>query len=147
MPQVERSIAIDVTPAAVFDFVADYRNALKWMHNFTRFEPESPDAYGLGARVTVTGTAMGIPMTTTMEINGFDRPVRLSSRTTGKIATESSWNFAPEGSGTRATFIGKYDLPGGLIRLVGGNLLQRELETNAEKSLLNLKTQLESSGT
>ena len=146
MPHVERSIDIAVTPATAFDFVADYRNALKWMHNFTRFEPETPESYGLGARVTVTGMAMGIPMTTTMEISAFERPTRLSSRTTGKLATESTWNFAPEGSGTRATFVGKYDLPGGLLRLVGGSLLQRELETNAEKSLLNLKTQLENSG-
>ena len=145
MPHVERSIVIAVTPAIAFDFVADYRNALKWMHNFTRFEPETPDTYGLGARVTVTGTAMGIPMTTTMEISAFERPNRLSSRTTGKLTTESTWKFAPEGTGTRATFVGKYDLPGGLIRLVGGHLLQRELETNAEKSLFNLKTQLENS--
>ena len=36
-------------------FVADHRNALKWMHNFTRFDPIEPGAYGLGAKVDASG--------------------------------------------------------------------------------------------
>jgi hypothetical protein len=39
--------------------------------------------------------------------------------------------------------VGDYDLPTGLMRLIGGPLVQRELEKNAEMSLANLKRVLE----
>jgi carbon monoxide dehydrogenase subunit G len=143
MPLVERSTTIAVPPERAFGFVADASNALRWMHNFTRFEPEGPDAYGLGARVRATGMVLGFPVATTLEIVEFDPPRRLVSRTTGRLRSHSTWEFAPAEGGTRVTFTGEYDVPGGLLRLIGGPLVQRELETNAEISLRNLKAALE----
>ena len=143
MPTVERSATIAAPPEIVFDFIVDHRNALRWMHNFTRFEPERPNAHGLGARVNAAGTVMGFPMTTTLEITGFERPRRLVSRSTGRLQSTSTWELAPEGEGTRVVFRAEYDLPGPLLRVIGGALVQRELETNAEQSLRNLKRVLE----
>jgi carbon monoxide dehydrogenase subunit G len=143
MPKVERSATIGVSPETAFDFVADPANALQWMHNFSRFEPEDPTRRGVGARVTATGSVMGMPVTTTLEIVEMDRPRRLVSRTTGRLKSLSAWEFAPAGDGTRVGFVGDYDLPTGLMRLIGGPLVQRELEKNAEMSLANLKRVLE----
>ena len=143
MPRVERSATIAVPPERAFGFVADAGNALRWMHNFSRFEPERPGAYGLGARVNATGLVMGFPVATTLEIVEFDPPTRLASRTTGRLKSYSVWDFAPVDGGTRVTFTGEYDVPGGLLRVIGGPLVQRELETNAEISLRNLKAALE----
>jgi carbon monoxide dehydrogenase subunit G len=86
---------------------------------------------------------MGMPISTTLEIVEFARPERLVSRTSGRLKSRSSWEFASEGTGTRVRFTGEYDLPTGLLRLVGGSLVQRELEKNAEMSLGNLKAELE----
>src|SRR5262249_10500371 len=122
---------------------ADPDNALRWMHNFTRFEPESPARRGVGARVTATGSGLGLPITTTLEIVELERPRRLVSRTTGRLKSLSTWQFAPVEGGTRVGFLGDYDLPAGLLRLIGGPLVQRELEINAEMSLANLKRVLE----
>jgi carbon monoxide dehydrogenase subunit G len=144
MPRVERSATIAVGPETAFDFVADPRNALRWMHGFTRFDPEDPGNMGVGARVKAGGTVMGVPITTTLEIVELDRPRRLVSRTTGRLKSVSTWQFAPEGAGTRVSFVGEYDVPSGLIRFIGGSLVQRELENNAEMSLANLKRTLES---
>ena len=143
MAKVERSATIAVSPEEAFDFVADPANALRWMHNFSRFEPETPARRGVGSRVTATGSVLGMPITTTLEIVELERPRRLVSRTTGRLKSLSAWEFEPADGGTRVGFVGDYDLPAGLLRLIGGPLVQRELEKNAEMSLANLKRVLE----
>lgn len=143
MPRVERSALIAVPPGVAFAYVADPSNALRWMHGFSRFDPVEPGRSGVGARVTATGSIFGIPLTTTLEIVEFDPPRRLVSRTTGRLKSCSVWEFAPAEGGTRVTFTGDYDVPGGLLRLMGGPLVERELEKNAETSLTNLKQRLE----
>lgn len=143
MPRVERSTTIAVAPEEAFEFVATAENGLRWMHNFTRFTPADPSARGVGARVHATGVVMGMPLSTTLEIIAFDPPTRLVSRTTGRLKSTSTWQFEPDAIGTRVTFVGEYDLPAALLRLIGGGLVQRELEKNAEVSLSNLKSLLE----
>jgi len=143
MPRVERSALIAVTPEVAFAFVADPSNALSWMHGFTRFEAVDPARRGVGTQVTATGSVFGIPLTTTLEVVEYDPPRRLGSRTTGRLKSYSLWEFAPDPAGTRVTFTGDYDVPGGLLRFMGGPLVERELEKNAETSLSNLKQQLE----
>ena len=143
MPRVERSATIAVEPEKAFAFVADPANALRWMHGFTKFQPADPSQRGLGARVDATGAVFGFPVSTTLEIVEFDPPRRLGSRTTGRLKSYSVWEFAPAAGGTLVTFRGEYDVPSGLLRMVGGSLVDRELEKNAEMSLANLKRELE----
>lgn len=144
MLRVERSIDIFAPIERVFAYVADYRTALRWMHNFTRFEPlPGTPTSGLGAQVAVTGTAFGFPVSTTLEIIEFVPERRLVSRSTGRIRTSSEWSFAPTESGTRVTFQSSYDLPAFVERLVGREEIQRELLGGADQSLANLKRDLE----
>ena len=143
MPRVERSAVIGVAPEVAFDYVADASTALRWMHGFTRFDPADPSMRGVGARVNASGTVFGFPVATTLEITEFERPRRLGSRTTGRLKSTSVWEFAPADGGTLVTFRGEYDVPGGLLRMIGGSMVERELEKNAEMSLSNLKRELE----
>jgi uncharacterized membrane protein len=142
MPTVEREVTIARGAAEVFDYVADPGNALRWMHNFTRFDSESP-VVGRGSRVQAAGTLFGFPIATELEIDGFERPGLLSSRTTGRIRSRSIWRFADANGTSRVSFRGEYDLPGALLRMIGVALVQRELEIHAERSLSNLKQILE----
>lgn len=143
MPQVERSATIAVEPDVAFDFVADPSSSLRWMHGFSKFDPVEPGRRGVGARVNASGSVFGFPVATTLEIVEFDRPRRLGSRTTGRLKSYSVWEFAPAPGGTLVTFRGEYDVPSGLLRMIGGPLVDRELEKNAEMSLANLKRVLE----
>jgi carbon monoxide dehydrogenase subunit G len=143
MPKVERSAVIAVAAEVAFDFVADPRNALRWMHNFLRFDPVLPGPVQVGSRVNAAGSVMGFPITTELEVIEIERPTRLTSRTTGRIKSTSTWAFEEVQGGTRVSFVGDYDLPGTLTRLVGGSFVQRELDTNAEMSLVKLKRALE----
>ncbi|TAK21524.1 MAG: hypothetical protein EPO26_14340 [Chloroflexota bacterium] len=143
MQRIERSIEIKADPAVVFDFVADPLGALSWMHNVTRFEPESSGPPLVGARVTASAIILGIPLTTTLEVTDVDRPHRLASSTAGRLRTRSIWEFAPILDGTRVTFIGEYDVPAALLRLIGGPMALQELESSAETSLRNLKSRIE----
>jgi carbon monoxide dehydrogenase subunit G len=145
MPRVERSATVGAAPETVFAFVADPTNSLRWMHGFTKFEPVDPTKTGVGARVNASGSVFGFPVATTLEIVDFDPPKRLGSRTTGRLKSYSVWEFAPTPGGTLVTFRGEYDVPSGLLRMVGGPLIERELEKNAEMSLANLKRELEGS--
>src|SRR5438067_13637294 len=139
MPRVERSALIAVAPEVAFAFVADPANALTWMHGFSRFEHVDAAQRGVGAKVSATGSVFGIPVATTLEIVEYDPPRRLGSRTTGRLKSYSLWEFEPADGGTRVSFTGDYDVPGGLLRFMGGPLVERELEKNAETSLSNLK--------
>jgi carbon monoxide dehydrogenase subunit G len=143
MPRVERSALIAVTPDVAFAYVADPTNALRWMHGFSRFDPVDPAKRGVGAQVHATGSVFGMPVSTTLEVVEYEPPRRLGSRTTGRLKSYSVWAFEPVEGGTRVTFTGDYDVPGGLLRLMGGGLVERELEKNAESSLSNLKQRLE----
>jgi carbon monoxide dehydrogenase subunit G len=143
MPRVERSATIAVAPEVVFAFVADPGNSMRWMHGFSKFEPVDPTKRGLGARVNASGAVFGFPVSTTLEIVEFEPPSRLASRTTGRLKSYSVWEFAPAAGGTVVTFKGEYDVPSGLLRMIGGPFVERELEKNAEMSLANLKRELE----
>jgi uncharacterized protein YndB with AHSA1/START domain len=144
MLRVERSIEILAPIERVFAYVADYRTALRWMHNFTRFEPlPGTPTVGLGAQVAVTGAAFGFPVSTTLEIIEFAPSERLVSRSTGRVRAVSEWSFAPTDQGTRVTFHSSYDLPDIVERLVGREEIQKELLTGADQSLANLKRNIE----
>lgn len=145
MPRTERSIEIAAPVEVVFEYVADFRNALRWMHNFSRFEPEpGTPPRGLGARVQATGTAFGIPVSTRLEVVEYVPNQRLASRTTGRVTSASTWTFEPLPGGTRVTFTGSYELPAILARMIGSGEIERELGQSTEQSLRNLKRNLES---
>lgn len=143
MPRVERAATIAVDPEVAFAYVAEPSNALRWMHGFSRFEPVDSGQRGVGARVNACGSVFGFPVATTLEIVEYEPPRRLGSRTTGRLKSYSVWEFAPAPDGTLVTFRGEYDVPGGLLRMIGGSMVERELEKNAEVSLSNLKRELE----
>jgi uncharacterized protein YndB with AHSA1/START domain len=144
VPQIEESIIIEAPVERVFAYVADYRHALEWMHNFTRFEPVGEPTYGRGARVRAAGTVMGLPVEVTLEIVDFEPNRRLVSWSTGMVESRSAWLFEPLDGRTRVTFRGEYRLPV-LLRPVEGRLMA-ELAENARRSLANLKRILEQPG-
>ena len=144
LTRVESSIEIGVSPATAFEYVADHRNALRWMHGFSRFDPiEGGAAGGLGAQVRATGLAFGIPVSTTLRVVTYEPGARLVSESDGRIRSSSSWTFTELTNGTRVVFAASFDLPSFLVRLVGPETIHAELTKNAERSLENLKQNLE----
>lgn len=142
MPAVTGRVFIAAPPEQVFDYVADYRNALRFMHNFEEFRPIGALAAGPGARARAKGRLLGLAVHTTFEIVAYERPGRLVSRSYDGVRGTAVWEFAPQGEGTAVTFSSTYELP----RLIRGPLrraAERAVMQNAGQTLEKLKRALE----
>jgi uncharacterized protein YndB with AHSA1/START domain len=144
MHEVRQSIEIAAPVTTVFDFVADFRNALEWMYGFNRFEPITAVSTGQGARVKASGRIAGMPMTTELEITQFIPNHKLVSVSRSGFKSLSAWVFEPVDLGTKITFIGYYELPlGRLGAFVSVPWLNDLLVEHTWKSLKRLKQIME----
>ncbi len=142
--RIHESIEIEVPVETSFDFVADFNNALKWMHGFNAFQLLTEISFGVGAKVRASGKIRGIPVSTELEIIDFLRPEKLISKSTGIVNSTSAWLFDPTKKGCRVTFWGDYEMPKSALQdIISVLWLNRELADYAWKSLKNLKYVLE----
>ncbi|MBI4506865.1 MAG: SRPBCC family protein [Chloroflexi bacterium] len=142
MPAVTGRIFIATSPERTFDFVADHRNALRFMHGFDEFRPLGAVTSGVGARVRARGRLLGVPVTATMEITAYERPFRLASRSYDGVEGTALWEFAAEEDGTLVTFASTYRLPP-VVRGPLKHLAMRAVEDNTTQTLRKLKRALE----
>lgn len=142
MPSVSHRIFIAAPPERAFDFVADYRNALRFMHNIEAFQPLGTLTTGIGARVRAKGRVLGVPIETTMEITAYERPSRLASRSYDGVEGTAVWEFTPHAGGTVVTFSSTYELPA-IVRGPLKRLAARVVAENTEQTLGKLKRALE----
>lgn len=142
MPAVTRRIFIAAPPERVFDYVSDYRNALRFMHGFDEFRPITPVTRGVGARARAKGRLMGLPMQTTMEVVTYERPRRLVTRSFDGVDGTALWEFTPQGDGTDVTFASTYRLPP-VVRGPLKLLASRAVAETTAHTLRKLKRALE----
>jgi uncharacterized membrane protein len=142
--KIYESIEIAAPIEAVFEFVADFKNALRWMYGFNHFEPLTKQSKGKGARVKAAGKLSGIPVTTELEITEFKPNQKLVSASTSGLKSVSAWLFEPTEKGTRVSFVGYYEPPHGALGGILSNVwLRRELAEHTWKSLKTLKRTME----
>ena len=99
MAQIEGEILIERPVEAVFDFVADSRNEPSFNPAMAGVELLTPLPIGVGTRFRARMGRAGTPML--VELTEFDRPHRLSSRTTSAMMqTSGALTFAADGEGT-----------------------------------------------
>ena len=145
MHEIKESIDIAAPVETVFDFVADFRNALRWMHGFNRFEPITSQTRGTGAKVRASGRIGGVPISTELEITQYLPNRKIVSVSNHGLKSLSAWLFEPKGTGTKVSFIGYYDLPRGpLGALMSWGFINDLLLEHTWKSLKNLKKVMES---
>lgn len=142
MPSVSERIYISAPSERVFDFVADYRNALRYMHDVEEFRPLSEATSGVGARVEVKARVLGVPVQTTVEITAYERPLRLVSRSYAGVDATTVWEFVPQDDGTTVVFTSSYRLPG-LARGPLKRLAMHAAAENVARTLRKLKDVIE----
>lgn len=145
MAEIVKAIDIAVPVESVFDFVANPHNGLKFMPNFTKFQPVGSLDQGKGAKVEAAGTMFGVQYRTILEIIEFVKNERFVSRSTEGVKSTSTWQFKslPDG-GTEVTFASDYSLPGGFLgRFMDKLVMEKEIEKNTVQTLVNLKKILE----
>ncbi len=146
--RVERSIDIAAPPARVFAIAADLRRMPEWLpwvatDPQTSFTFEGPDQ-GVGQ---VMSWASNNPMVgsgtlriTEVEVN---QRIATASDYKGFGASTAVMNFAPEGAGTRVTWVFASKLPGVVDRWAGLGV-DSALGAEFEKALRSLKALSES---
>ncbi|HEX2911813.1 MAG TPA: SRPBCC family protein [Chloroflexia bacterium] len=145
MAEIVKSIDIAAPVETVFNYVADPRNALTYMANFSKFEPVGVPEVGLGAKVEASGSFMGMQIKTQLEIVEFIPNQRLVSRSIQGVKSYSIWQFKPlPDGGTEVTFVSDYTPPGSKLgRFLDKLVLEKDVEKNTIETLVNLKKVIE----
>lgn len=131
MAQTRGSVLIQATPDQVFDFVANTANDHRWRTHLTASHGR---ATAVGDRISQTYTYQGKTQTGELEVTEFSRPERLGYVLQQPVRARFSFQFRPEGSGTRAsmsinaTVPGKYALFEGRVTAEAEKLIRTDLE-------------------
>jgi hypothetical protein len=147
MTTIERSVLIDATVDEVTSVAYDARRMTEWYVGMASAEPDEvyPEP---GGQVEVVYQAAGINFKTKMTSQILERrddgSAFMQDTLEGSIAGVSQWSYVPESDGTRVTAAFDYTIPGGILGKVADKLaVERMNAENLEKSLLNLKAEVE----
>ncbi len=143
MPGVDRSILIEAPVATVFEYVADWRNTIKYQHQFSKFEPVGEPVRGLGLTVDARGWFKGLPVRARLRIVEFVENERIVSRSVAHMRSSAEWLFSPDGDRTRVRFIANYDWPVPLGNRLLKRIVENEIASMTETSLRDLKRLVE----
>lgn len=145
MPQIRSQIHIHATPEQVFDFIDDWRNAMRYMKRMTRWDLVDPEGgTGVGAVFRVDVAAGPRKLGGRFQVTGHDRPHRIAFRSMEDVRVEGSWTIQPEGEGTRVVLDASYDLPGGIAGRLVGTFLRGNAQSDLDDSVRTLKRLVES---
>lgn len=144
MPEIRAQTHIDATPEQVFDFIDEWRNAMRYMKRMTRWELADPDGgTGVGAIFNVDVQAGPTKLGGRFQVTGHDRPHRIAFRSMEDVRVEGHWDIRPEGDGTRLALNASYDLPGGIAGRLVGSFLKGNAQKDLDASVRELKRLVE----
>lgn len=145
MANITKAIDVNVPVEVIFNFVANPRNSLKYIADFTKFEPVGEPEYGLGAKVLAAGTFMGVEYQARLEIVEFVPDQKFVTRSSGGVKGFSTWEFrALSENVTEVTFTSAYQLPGSVLGWMFDKLMvEKAVEKNTIQTLVNLKRIME----
>ncbi len=145
MPQTRSQIRIDAPPEVVFDFIDDWRNAMRYLKRMTRWDLADPEGgTGVGAIFNVGLAAGPGKLGGRFQVTEHERPSRIGFRSMQDVRVEGSWTLSPDGDGTRVVLDSSYDLPGGIAGRIVGSFIRGNAQNDLDHSLRDLKRLIES---
>ena len=123
--KLQTSILIQAARPAVFQWVADYRNAPTALEGVRRWEPlDRTRTTGRGARFSVRIALFGLTAGTILELDRWDEPSVIGWHANGgPVEVRGRWTFSEHPSGTDVTLDLEYEPPGGLLGSFGAGRL------------------------
>lgn len=135
--RVERRVAVDAPPATVWAFITEPDNYRQFMSGITRWDVESEQRSGLGARYAMRMKVGSAEIGGLIELVEFDEPYEIAWTGVTGIDQRGRWRLRQlGGGGTEVTLRLGYHTEGGLrgaiaerfaAPIVGGKL-RRSLE-------------------
>jgi uncharacterized protein YndB with AHSA1/START domain len=141
--RVEQSFTVARPPEAVFDYLTDPANLAEWQTAKTEVEQITDGPPGQGTRIRErTKGPGGREFDQVTEFAEFDRPRRVLVRVVeGPFPIDGSWDFEPEGEGTRVHFVAEGPLRGPMrvLRLLAERMVARQFAGYHERLRENLE--------
>lgn len=143
MIEVESSVLINQPIEKVFEFVTTPENDAQWYIGIESRDHTPGEPAGVGSTSQSDMRFMGVPMTVTWEVVGYDPPNKIEVKTIeGRVSVEAAYNFeATAEDQTKVTVHGKADV-GGVFSLADP-LVERMAQRQWDASFENLKDVLE----
>jgi uncharacterized membrane protein len=138
MGQVKTSTTIEADISTVFDYVSDYRTAVKYSRDLKKWEPVTDVTDDIGAQFDASLQLGPKAFASRVEINFRQEPEQFGWTSISGFDHSGRYTFTAGGEGrTEVEFVFDYTLPGGMA----GRLLARTTEPLLKASLAsNLKT-------
>ncbi len=144
MPQTDQSILVDAPRHKVFDFVADYRNTMKYERHFSRVDLAPGPTRGVGNTVDARGWFRGIPVRAKLRIVEFVENERIVSRSIAGLKSSLEWDFSDEDGKTKVRLFASYSFPIPFIPRHLRESVAEEVKAMTSASLRELKRLTES---
>ena len=144
MAKIERSIEIRAPVEKVFDFVADWRNKLRFFEGIYDWKPTTEKTRGDGARFVYKVKVLGREYETEDEVSDFVENRRWSCTSVRGVQSKHEWIFSRLDEKTIVIFLSEYKPPVPILGVVLDVLFFKwRWQRNVERSLQNLKKLLE----
>lgn len=145
MPQVEQSIEIEASPAAVFALIADQPERMpEWWTLFVRQERVTPPPTAIGSVSRYVFNLMGIRIKGEHQVLQLEPEQHLVLKTLSGINGMFDFTLAATATGTRLTVLMAYTLPGSVLgQRINQHTIEQQNERDLRDGLLQLKLLLE----
>ncbi|HSP38004.1 MAG TPA: SRPBCC family protein [Frankiaceae bacterium] len=144
MGSVTTSTSIEADIQAVFDYVADYRTAIKYSHDLKKWEPVTDVTDDIGAQFDVTLQLGPKAFDSRVEVNSRTDPEQFGWSSISGFQHSGKYTFSAAAEGrTDVTFEFDYTLPGGMAGRLLGRTFDPMLKASLGHNLKTLKKQVE----
>lgn len=143
--KVERTVAINATPEALYEIVMDPRCLERWVsiHQYLQDEPKGQLRKGSTLTQCLKLAGRGFKVRWTVVEN--DRAKRVVWEGKGPVRSKAKviYGFEPDGEGTEFSYTNEYELPGGAIGRMAGPMVKKVTSGELDESLRRLKALVE----
>jgi hypothetical protein len=110
--RVEASIHLPVPPEDAWRVLLRWEDQARWIRDAVSVRVLGPNREGLGVRIAVRNRVLNVPLfTEELEVTGWEPPLRLEMTHRSFVRGVGTWELAPEGSGSRFSWVEDLSLP------------------------------------
>jgi len=138
-------IEVSAPRETVWEFITDPSNYLHFMHGVTRWEVESDEPSGMGARYRLLMRVGSAEVGGLVEVVEWDPPYDMAWNSVTGVDQRGRWRLRDRGRGrTRVEFRFSYGVAGaGILGLVAEQVAAPTVRGHLRRSLQQLKRQVE----
>jgi uncharacterized membrane protein len=143
--RINESVEISAPPQAIFDYIADPENYLRFLSGVTRWEVASDPASGIGARYRVLFRVGAAEVGGLIEMVEWDEPYDIAWHSVTGVDQRGRWRIRSKGPNrSRVEFRFAYGVVGGgLAGLITEVAAAPTMRGHMRRTLQQLKRQVE----